>query len=553
MDSRRLLAALNAQLGRECVARKQSEESLRRSEGLHRALLESLGEGVGLFDAEDRIVFANHALESTLQLSRDELLGKRFSELFLEESGEPLAHGASDTSRPRCCELVLRRSPSVLVLVTETRLDPTYGRDARVLRVVRDYTDRVLSERRQRDLERELQRNQSMQSLAVMAGGVAHDFNNLLCGVVGNAEVAQRKVPANAPVVLSHCLAEIIAFATEAAQLSKQMLAFAGRRSLAIEALDANVELSSALRLLHAAVESKARLVLALDTGLLPVAADRIQLRQVITNLVLNALDAMAGHRGVLTLGTALVRLAGEAAEKHRLPAGDYVKISVEDTGAGIPSEACERLFEPFFSTKAVGRGMGLAAAAGIVRAHRAWLGVDETSELGTRFSVLWPVAHRATPRRASPPKFSRPSAVARRILLIDDEPAVRVVTGRLLAELGHQVLTADTGQRGVEIFRKDPQSIDLVVLDLTMPERSGEQILEDLRLVRDDVPVVITSGFQASDASNLLRVRNVVGFLDKPHTLSNLEMVLAALDCDAAGVSASGKLDTASERSVAS
>lgn len=539
MDSRRLLAALNAELRRECLARKQSEESLRQSEGLHRALLESLGEGVGLFDAEDRVVFVNQAFERTLQLSRDELLGKAFSDLFLDESGEQLTQGASETPRARCCELVLRGSPSVLVLVTETLLEPSYGRDARVLRVVRDFTDRVLSERRQRDLERELQRSQSLQSLAVLAGGVAHDFNNLLCGVVGNAEVAQRKVPDNAPVVLSHCLSEIIAFAGEAAQLSKQMLAYAGRRSLAIEALDANVELSTALRLLHATVESKARLVLALDAKLPPLAADRLQLRQVITNLVLNALDAMEGHRGVLTLRTAPVQLTEEIAQKHRLPPGDYVKISVEDTGAGIPIEARERLFEPFFSTKTVGRGMGLAAAAGIVRAHRAWLGVDETSEQGTRFGILWPVAHRATPRRTSARKFSARPAAARTILLIDDEPAVRVVTRRLLTELGHRVMTADTGQRGVQLFREHRQAIELIVLDLTMPERSGEQILDDLRLVRDDVPVVITSGFQASDASNLLRVANVVGFLDKPHTLSNLELVLAALDRDAEEASA--------------
>src|SRR5690606_8977516 len=152
----------------------------------------------------------------------------------------------------------------------------------------------------QQDLERELQRSQALQSLAIMAGGVAHDFNNLLCGVVGNAEVALRKVPADAPAVLSHCLAEIINFAGEAAQLSKQMLAYAGKRSLSIAALQINAELGSALRLLHATVSSKARLVLEFADDLPEVAADRFQLRQVVTNLVLNALDAMHGKRGVL-------------------------------------------------------------------------------------------------------------------------------------------------------------------------------------------------------------------------------------------------------------
>jgi nitrogen-specific signal transduction histidine kinase/ActR/RegA family two-component response regulator len=396
------------------------------------------------------------------------------------------------------------------------------------LRVVRDLSERIALERRQREQDRELQRTQALQSLALMAGGVAHDFNNLLCGVVGNAEVAKRKIPPGAPAVLSHCLSEILAFASEAAQLSKQMLAYTGQRSLGIEALDTNAELGSALRLLRATVEAKARLVLALGEQIPEVAADRFQLRQVVTNLVLNALDAMHGERGVLTLRTELVRLSGDDAARWRLGAGDYVKITVEDTGRGIPAEVRERLFEPFVSTKAAGRGMGLAAAAGIVRAHRGWLGVDSTSEQGTRFSVLLPVARASTPRPQSRREAPSSACAVRSVLLIDDEPAVRVVTSRLLAELGHRVVTAHSGQRGVELFSEQPEAIDVVVLDLTMPEKSGEEILDDLRLVRGDVPVVITSGYQATDASKLLGVPNVVGFLDKPHTLSSLEAVLA-------------------------
>jgi CheY-like chemotaxis protein len=206
------------------------------------------------------------------------------------------------------------------------------------------------------------------------------------------------------------------------------------------------------------------------------------------------------------------------------------VKVTVTDTGSGIPNEARERLFEPFFSTKGAGRGMGLAAAAGIVRAHRGWLGVDDTSQQGTCFAILLPVAHESIPRRSVSAIAASAPASARSILLIDDEPAVRLVTSRLLCELGHQVMTADSGRRGLELLCEQPDSIDLVVLDLTMPEQSGEQILDELRLVRDTLPVVITSGFQAEDASKLLRVPNVIGFLDKPHTMTNLEMILASV-----------------------
>ena len=187
IDTRRRVAALNAQLRSELEARKQSEESLRHSEELYRVLVDSMGEGVGLFDAQERVVFANPALSSTLAVPADELLGKAFSDHIVEASREPSPGGSRASEGVRSYEVALRSNASTLLLVTETRLVPSGPRGALTLRVVRDLTERIVSARRQQDLERELQRSQALQSLAVMAGGVAHDFNNLLCGVVGNA------------------------------------------------------------------------------------------------------------------------------------------------------------------------------------------------------------------------------------------------------------------------------------------------------------------------------------------------------------------------------
>ena len=529
VDSRRRVLGLNAELRREIEARERSEQAVRHSEGMRRALIDSLGEGVGLFDKHDRVVFANQALAETLGTAADALESRAFFEFLTEESRTVLAAAKPNVAGRRSYEVVLEANPSTLLLVTETRFEPDGSHDELTLRVIRDLTERVVTERRQRDLERELQRSQALQSLAVMAGGVAHDFNNLLSGVLGNAEVALLKVPGNAPPQLTRGLTEIITFAREAAQLSKQMLAYAGRRSLAIQALELNLELTAALRLLHATVEARARLVLEAADGLPAVGADPFQLRQVMTNLILNALDAMEGERGTLTLRTEAVRLDAPNNERYGVGAGNYVKVTVSDTGSGIDPEARERLFEPFFSTKGTGRGMGLAAAAGIVRAHRGWLGVEETSREGTRFGVLLPVAQASLPRRPSRPiAASEPPPPTRSILLIDDEPAVRLVTGRMLTELGHRVVTADSGRRGLELLQE--RAIDLVVLDLTMPEQSGEQTLDQLGVVRSNVPVVITSGFQAEDASMLLQRPNVVGFLDKPHTMTSLEMLLASV-----------------------
>ncbi|HEX2735443.1 MAG TPA: ATP-binding protein, partial [Polyangiaceae bacterium] len=530
VDSRRRARALNAELRREIAAREQSDQSLKRSETMQRALVESLGEGVGLFDAQDRVVYANQALARALGIPREELSNRTFGE-FLSKQSRAQVESSSVATESRSYEVVLELNPDKLLLVSETRFAPNASQSGLTLRVVRDLTERVVTERRQRDLERELQRNQALQSLAVMAGGVAHDFNNLLCGVIGNAELALLKLPSDAPTLVSGCLSEILAFGEEAARLSKQMLAYAGRRSLAIGPLEINTELSAALRLLHATVDSKARTVLELGEGLPAVAADSVQLRQVVTNLVLNALDAMDGKRGTLTLRTESILLGAPENQPYGISAGAYVKVTVSDTGAGIHPEARERLFEPFFSTKGAGRGMGLAAAVGIVRAHRGWLGVDQSSLEGTTFGLLLP-ALQQHPRalQVNTPAPSSGPAVARNILLIDDEPAVRLVTGKMLTELGHNVVTAETGRRGVELLQAKPDAFDLVVLDLTMPEQSGEQTLAQLRVVRNALPVVISSGFQVDDTSMLLQQPAVVGFLDKPHTLTNLEMLLAQL-----------------------
>lgn len=530
VDSRRRVRALNENLRREMTAREHSEESLRRSEAMQRALVESLGEGVGLFDAQDRVVYANQALAETLGVPRHALPSRTFAEFLSEESRRALGAATPHVGERLCYEIVLERNPSTLLLVTETRFDPDSAHAELTLRVVRDLTERVLTERRQHDLELELQRSQALQSLSVMAGGVAHDFNNLLCGVIGNAQLALRKVPSQSPPILSRCLTEIKVFAEEAAQLSKQMLAYAGRRSLAIGALEINAELSAALRLLQTTIDSKAHLILEFGDGLPRVGADGFQLRQVVTNLVLNALDAMDGTRGTLTLRTETVQLAPPDNERYGIAAGAYVKVTVTDTGVGIHSDVRDRLFEPFYSTKGPGRGMGLAAAAGIVRAHRGWLGVDATSGNGTSFGLLLPVTQHSASREAFPASASNSPPVARTILLIDDEPAVRLVTGRMLTELGHHVITAESGKRGVELLRERPDHFDLVVLDLTMPEQSGEETLAELRTIQEKLPVVITSGFQANDASTLLDLPAVVGFLDKPHTLTNLEMLLASL-----------------------
>lgn len=534
-ESSRRLRAANAQMAREVSRRMRSETLLAARERRNAAVLEGLGEGVGLFDEADKCVYANPAWCKIFGKGTKEILGTSFSKYLDGSSQVQLAEKrAGGATAAGSYEVVLGTSEQRTLLVTESQIigDASY-RINRTLRVVRDVTDRIESERRQREFQQQLQRGQALQSLAVLAGGVAHDFNNLLSGVIGNAEYALRRVPSSAPRELTQCLEEIRGFAGEATQLSRQMLAYAGRRSLSVSPIDTNLELREALRLLHSTIEAQAVLSLELQEGLPTVKGDRLQLRQVVTNLVLNALDAMTPERGKLTIRTCareistpeLVRMGAT----DEVPAGTYVEIAVEDTGVGIPEELKERIFDPFFSTKSPGRGMGLAASLGIIRAHHGVIDVSSQPGKGSTFRVLLPLAEEnCDPVRSQTPNDQRQSRSGC-VLLIDDEAAVRIVTSRLLADLGQRVMTAENGRHGLDLYRQHRSSIDWVLLDLTMPELSGADVLEGLREIRSDVAVIVTSGFHPSNAAAILKLPNVVGFLEKPHTLANLQAIVTS------------------------
>lgn len=525
-DHQRRVRELNAALTREKAERLQTQTQLTQSERLQRELLENLGEGVGVFDAQGCLLFANPMFYRTLHATSDELLGRKFSEWTK----------LPPTARyPHSYEVVLpergERSERLLV-VTETLLESETPAGKYTLCVVHDMTQRVAAEKRQRKLELDLERNQAMQGLAVLAGGVAHDFNNLLGGVVGNAELALRRIPADAPAKLKESLVEIKTFAKEAAALSKQMLAYAGRRSLALTDLDVNQEIQEALRLVRTAVAARANLQLELAPELPRVQADATQFKQVITNLLLNAAEAIDQTRGTVTITTTIRHVTNTSLSRLNAPPsvtpGDYIEIAIEDTGVGIAAEFHERIFQPYFSTKSQGRGMGLAAASGIARTHRGWLSVDSTTGSGSRFAFWLPIGAHATDSVPAP--ALRNSTVAPRrdcVLLVDDEPAVRLVTRKLLMELGRRVVTADCGKSGIDLFTQYQREIDLVLLDLTMPDLSGAEVLTHLRKIRPDISVIITSGFQPTDAQYLTNEPNVIGFLEKPHTLANLEAML--------------------------
>jgi PAS domain S-box-containing protein len=526
------MMVINDRLDEQIQARRRTERDLEENLQLHRNLLSTLGEGVGLFDADDRFVFANAAAEQLFAVGSGELVGCSLSEFLTPEARRELGKWrAQKGASPLTYDLVLAGEAPRIVLVTETRMAQGPTGEPRTLRVLRDVTVRARLERERRELDQHLQRTQALQSLAVLAGGVAHDFNNLLSGIIGSTELALLKLT-RAPSAAKDCLEESRRFALEASELSRKMLAYAGKRSIVVQPANLADEVAQSLRLVGTTVLGRAELSCSVPERLPTIRVDKTGFHQVVTNLILNGVEAMDGtRRGKLVLTAEAITVRDSdafAGGSHGPTPGQYVMLAISDTGCGMSEQTLSRLFEPFFSTKFQGRGMGLAASLGIIRAHGGGLTVHSILGAGTTFRVFWPIDTRQRNDAASTQHMTPLDGRGVTVLLVDDESAVRQVTGQLLEQLGCRVLHAGGGIEALGIFRRQHDEIQLVVLDLTMPELNGYAVLSALRAIDSRCRVILTSGYSLDEGVNPSDEPGVVGFLQKPHSLAGLEAALS-------------------------
>jgi CheY-like chemotaxis protein/two-component sensor histidine kinase len=374
-----------------------------------------------------------------------------------------------------------------------------------------------------------MQHSQKLESLGVLAGGIAHDFNNLLQGVIGNADLALLDL--DEAHGAHESMREIIRIAERAADLCQQMLAYSGRGKFVIKAVDLSELVLEMAHLLEVSIDKRVHLKFELGEGLPAVEVDVMQVRQVVMNLITNASDATEGREGVIRLRTGCVeRTAAELDDAllgEHAPPGQFVFFEVEDDGSGMDEETRQRMFEPFFSSKSTGRGLGLAAVSGIVRGHKGALELRTEPGRGTLVRVLFPAV-------ASPPERLDDSLDVRLIsqgsgvvLLIDDEEPVRTFGARILERAGYRVITENDGQAGLETFRKNADSIRAVILDMTMPIMNGEETFAAIRELRADVPVILSSGFNESEAMGSFNGRGPTDFIKKPYRGAELAAML--------------------------
>jgi PAS domain S-box-containing protein len=390
--------------------------------------------------------------------------------------------------------------------------------------LARDITDRKHAEEQRRLLERRMQETQKLESLGVLAGGIAHDFNNLLVGVLSNAELALgESAEICAAATLRERLSDVRNAARHAAELTNQMLAYSGRGHFDVRPISLNEVVSEMGHLLGASISKKARVTYELAANLPAVKADVPQIRQVIMNLITNASDALEDRVGTIQVRTGTERL-GEMLENLYGPVtiapGLYAFLEVIDDGTGMNEDTRARLFEPFFTTKFTGRGLGLSAVQGIVRGHGGGIALRTALGAGTTVKVLLP----CTDEPAMAVARREPDAVTTWLenglaLLVDDDERVRNVNELLLRNIGFDVLAVANGRDAIREFERRAEEVRVVVLDVTMPDLGGDQVLKELRKRRSDVPVLLCSGYSEEEMSDRFTPEEMASFLQKPYT----------------------------------
>jgi len=391
-------------------------------------------------------------------------------------------------------------------------------------KVVRDFTDR-------RRLEEAVRQTQKLESVGVLAAGVAHDFNNILTAILGNVSLARRRVGArNAQA--DELLSAAERAASRAADLVRQLLNYAGKGRREVRPVNICQVTRDALSIVEASVSRKIAIRIDVPEKCPTIEADVGQLQQLILNLVLNGAEAIGENHGEVSIRVR-VREVPEAELTHMYPGFSltrrrYTEIQVRDTGVGMDDETLHQIFDPFFTTKFMGRGLGLAAALGIVRSHGGGIAVESIPGKGSTFTVLLPAEQETGGPLTIAESITESARGEGLVLVVDDEVAIRSLLQNTLEDLGYTVLTAEHGAQAVELFDRSSDDIVLVLLDLVMPVMDGQEAAKALKTRNPDIPILITSGISDDDALRNFAGVRVAGFVPKPFAPDQLAQAVA-------------------------
>jgi PAS domain S-box-containing protein len=393
------------------------------------------------------------------------------------------------------------------------------------VKVVRDFTERL-------HLEEAVRQSQKLESVGVLAAGVAHDFNNVLTAIIGNLSLARRALPGASTEKIDELLAAAERAGQRAAELVRQLLNYAGKGRREIRSVDVCRVAHDTIAIVRASVPPKIALRLDVPDRCPPLQADVGQVQQLLLNLVLNAAEAIGDGPGKVDIQVRIRKVAtAELRQSYpgfALAARPYTEIKVRDNGKGMDPDTLRQIFDPFFTTKFLGRGLGLAAALGVVRAHGGGIAVDSALGTGTTFTVLLPVEQEMEEPKTVADAVTDAARGEGMVLVVDDEPAIRVLVQRTLEDLGYTVVVAEHGGQAVEMFDRVADEVVLVLLDLAMPILDGADTAVALHTRRSDVPLVVMSGMADEEALARFGKVRIAGFVPKPFSPDQLAQAIA-------------------------
>ena len=513
----------------DVTEQRQVETALRKSEREKELILNSVSEVVAFVDRDHRIVWANPAAMEMAGLDAKSIIGRTCHSVWQKR----------ESTCPGCLleDLLATAQPGWMEMATPdgriwTRMGyPVRDEEGVVtggVLVMLDITKRKEAQEEKRKLQAQLLQAQKMEAVGTLAGGVAHDFNNLLTAIRGCLEMALLKIPEGDD--LRRDLLEVQESADRAADLTRQLLMFGRRHHTRFAPANLNQTLGGMLKLLHRLIGEDIEIVTVLEKDLWVVRTDTGSMEQLILNLVVNARDAMP-EGGKITLKTENITI--DESYCVVIPdarAGQFIRLSISDTGKGMDPRTRERIFEPFFSTKGPGKGtgLGLSVVYGIVRQHDGWIKVYSEPGRGTEFKVYLPVIREQVPQRAAEAVPLEPLAGGgERILIVEDEKSVRDFATRALIHYGYRVETASSAGEALELFIRKKGDFHLVFSDVVLPDKTGLDLADELLAINGKVKVVVTSGYTDSK-SQWSKIRGKgYPFIQKPYSVRDMLGIL--------------------------
>jgi two-component system cell cycle sensor histidine kinase/response regulator CckA len=521
--------------GRLSSERGEAQRALEESEERFRAVLESVRDVAYRIDLQTgRFSYISPSAEEVLGFSTRELMAMgadEFTSLVhpedvsrFQEAMERTLEGRSDAQAEAPLEYRLRGGSGGWIWVSDCRRVIRSERQlpAAVVGTLRDVTEQKEAEKERRRLEEQVRQVQKLEGLAVLAGGFAHDFNNLLTEILGNTDLAMMELPAGSPVV--GYLGSVREGVHRAADLAEKMLAYSGQASLNLEPIDLSDLIRAHSDSFASMVPRRVKLKLDLGEDLPEIAGDSVQIAKAAGNLLTNAVEAIGDRHGTVRIITRALKADEEyfadARMKGNTSAGRYAYLEVADTGAGMGAESLERVFDPFYTTKFTGRGLGLAEVLGVVRGHSASIKVRSAPGLGTTFQVVFPSLRPGHPAEAGgAARRSRREGGRGAVLIVDGEESVRAVTARMLGAFGYEGLAADSLEHAIAVLSEHRDDVVAVLLDATLPGLSDEGGLDRIRRVRPGLPLILASAYGGGEPDRRRREQAVACVVQKPYS----------------------------------